>query len=80
MTTLIAGNKRTLYVGTQSAKGTPQTTPTKAFRVSDFTPNPVRAEITLAETDAGTQQPADVVVGFQPGFSFKCYLRPSNAA
>jgi hypothetical protein len=78
--TFVAGNKRTLYFGTQSAKGTPQTTPTKAFRVSDFTPNPTRAQITLAETDATTQQPADVVVGYQPGFTFKCYLRPSNAA
>lgn len=80
MTTFVAGNKRLLYVGTQSVKGTPQTTPTKAFRVSDFSPNPTRQQITLAETDATTQQPSDVVVGYQPGFSFKCYLRPTNAA
>lgn len=78
--TFVAGNRRTLYWGTQSAKGTPQTTPTKAFRVSDFTPTEPRQRITLAETDATTQQPGDVIVGYQPGFSFKCYLRPSNAA
>jgi hypothetical protein len=78
--TFVAGNKRTLYVGTQSGKGTAQTTPTKAFRVSDFSADPVRQRITLAETDATTQQPADVIVGYQPGGSFKTYLRPSNAA
>lgn len=78
--TLVPGNKRTLYWGTQVAKGTAQTTPTKAFRVSDFTPNPVRQRITLAETDATTQQPGDVIVGYTPGFSFKVYLRPSQAA
>jgi len=78
--TLVAGNKRTLYWGLQSAKGTPNTTPTKAFRVSDFTPNSVRQTLTLAETDASTQEPSDVVVGYQPGFTFKCYLRPTQAA
>lgn len=78
--TFVAGNKRTLYLGVQSAKGTAQTTPTKAFRVSDFTPNPARARITLAETDATTQQPGDVIVGYQPGFTFKVYLRPTQAA
>lgn len=76
----VSGNKRVLYFGTQVAKGTAQTTPTKAFRVTDFTPNPVRQRITLAETDATTQQPSDVIVGYQPGFSFKIYLRPTNAA
>lgn len=76
----VPGNKRTLYFGIQDDKDTPQDTPTRAFRVSDFTPNPVRAEITLAETDKTTQQPEDVVVGNTPGFSFKCYLRPTQAA
>ena len=76
----VAGNRRTLYLGTQVAKGTAQATPTKAFRVTDFSPNPVRARITLAETDATTQQPGDVIVGYTPGFSFKVYLRPSQAA
>lgn len=78
--TLIAGNRRILYLGTQVAKGTAQTTPTKAFRISDFSPNPPRARTTLAETDSTTQQPSDVVVGETPGFSFKVYLRPSQAA
>lgn len=78
--TFVSGNKRVLYFATQVAKGTPLTTPTIAFRVSDFTPNPVRSRITLAETDATTQQPADVVAGFTPGFSFKTYCRPNQLA
>lgn len=80
MTDFFAGNKRTLYFATQTAKGTAEDTPTLAMRVQDFTPNEVRAKIQLAETDRSTQEAADAVVGFQGGFSFKCYLRPNEAA
>jgi hypothetical protein len=76
----VAGNKRILYLGTQSAVGTAQTTPTKALRVTDYTPDETRARITLSETDATTQQSSDVIVGYQPGGSFKVYLRPDTAA
>lgn len=78
MTTFIAGNKRQLYFGTQSAKGSAQGTPTVCLRVSDFSPNDVRQEIQLSETDALSQDGTDVVVGVEPGFSFKAYLRPSE--
>lgn len=80
MTTFLAGNKKVLYLGTQSAKGTAQTTPTKCMRVTDFSPNQVRQTIQLAETDASTQESADVVVGVTPGFSFTSYMRPSEFA
>jgi hypothetical protein len=78
--TFVAGNKRTLYFGTQSLKGTAQDTPTLAMRVEEFTPNEVRTKIQLAETDRATQEAADAVTGFGGGFSFKAYLRPSEAA
>lgn len=74
----IPGNKRLLYWGKQSAKGTLQTTPTLCIRVEDFTPNDVRQKIQLEETDALTQDGESVVVGITPGFSFKAYLRPSE--
>lgn len=73
-----AGNKKTLYFGTQSGKGTPQTTPTLAMRVTDFTPNEVRAKIQLAETDASAQEAGNVVVGVTPGATFSAYMRPSE--
>ena len=74
----VPGNRRTLYVGLQSAKGTPQTTPTLKLRVQDFSPNDVRQTIELEETDALTQDGEDVVVGLTPGFSVTKYLRPSE--
>lgn len=80
MTTFLAGNKRQLFLGTQSAKGTAQTTPTVRLSVIDFTPNDVRQMIQLGETDAITQEGADVVVGITPGFTFKAYVRPSQFA
>lgn len=75
----VPGNKRTIYLGTQDDKDTPQDTPTAAFRVEDFTPGQVRQLIRLAETDRTTQRPRNVVVGYTPGFTFKTYLRPSQA-
>lgn len=76
--TFIPGNKRKLFWGKQSGKGTLQTTPTLCIRVEDFTPNDVRQKIQLEETDALTQDGESVVVGITPGFSFKAYLRPSE--
>ncbi len=75
---MIPGNKRTIYVGLQSAKGTPQTTPTLKLRVQDFSPNEVRQKIELEETDALTQDGESVVVGVTPGFTFTKYVRPSE--
>lgn len=75
-----AGNARTLYLGTQSAKGTPQNTPTKALKVEDFTPIDPRTKSQLAETDRSTQESSDAVVAFVPGCSFKLYARPAECA
>lgn len=74
----VAGNKRTLYLGVQADKDTPQNTPTVAMRVQDVTPDPVRDFITLAETDRTTQEPGQAVIGLSPSLSFKSYLRPSQ--
>jgi len=74
----VPGNRRTLYVGLQTAKGTAQTTPTLKLRVQDFSPNDVRQKIELEETDASTQDGESVVVGLTPGFSVTKYLRPSE--
>lgn len=78
--TLYAGNKRTLYLGTQADAGTPLAHASLAIRVEEFTPNEVRGKTQLAETDRSTQEAADAVVAITPGFSFKCYLRPNEAA
>lgn len=78
MAGFIPGNRRVIYAGLQSAKGTAQTTPTVKLRVQDFSPNDVRAKIELDETDALTQDGESVVVGATPGFTLTKYLRPSE--
>lgn len=78
--TFYAGNQKKLYAGTQSGKGTAQNTPTIVFRLEEFTPDEVRAKQQTAETDGLTQDGADVVTAIQPGFTFKCYARPSEVA
>ena len=50
-TTFVPGNRRALYIGLQTAKGTVQATPTLKLRVQDFSPNEVRQKIELEETD-----------------------------
>ena len=72
----VDGNSRLLYVAKQSAKGTPNTTPTEVFPVSgDAAMNPNRAIITLPETDASTQRADSVVVGSSPGGGWTGWLR-----
>jgi hypothetical protein len=78
MPPFIAGNKRVLYIGLQSAKGTPQTTPTLKIRVRNFNKGDVRQKIELEETDASTQDGESVVVGVGGSISFEKYLRPSE--
>lgn len=77
-TTFVPGNRRALYIGLQTAKGTVQATPTLKLRVQDFSPNEVRQKIELEETDAQTMDGESVAVGVTPGFSFSKYLRPSE--
>lgn len=76
---LLAGNKRQLYVALQTAKGTPNLTPTLRLRVRNFQKGDVRTKIELEETDASTQDGESVVVGVAPSFSFEVYVRPSEA-
>ncbi len=78
MPPFLAGNKRVLYVGQQTAKGTPQLTPTLKLRVRNFQKGDVRQKIELEETDASTQDGESVVVGVGPSFSCERYLRPSE--
>ena len=78
MASFVPGNRRYINFGLQSAKGTPQTTPTLRVRVQDFSPNEVRQLIELEETDALTQDGESVAVGLTPGFSITKYLRPSE--
>ncbi len=74
----IPGNRRTLYVALQTAKGTPNLTPTLKLRVRNFQKGDVRTKIELEETDSSTQDGESVVVGVGPSFSFEKYIRPSE--
>src|SRR3990170_1015533 len=76
--TLLPGNTRVLYIGEQSAKGTPQNTPTVKIRVTECSLDPGRTIITLPETDSSTQEPESVVVGARPGGQFTKWLRPND--
>lgn len=77
----ISGNVVTLKVGKQTAKGTPQATPTLGLKLTGGDLVPARTTIQLAETDATRQQGQTVVVGAvgaQGSPSF--YLRPDDFA
>ncbi len=73
----IAGNAWTLQFGKQSAKGTPQTTPTMRMRYTGGigSPSPNRNMIRAAETDASRQQGDPVVVGVRVEGTTEHYLR-----
>jgi hypothetical protein len=74
----VAGNAATLAIGKQTAKGTPQTTPTfkLKFTGGDIAPN--RNIIQLAETDASRQAGASVVVGSSVAGTTNHYVRPTD--
>jgi Phage tail tube protein len=75
----VSGNTRLIYAGKQSAKGTPQTTPTEVFELSgDGALNPNREIITLPETDASSQRADSVVVGASPGGTWTGWLRATQ--
>lgn len=72
----VDGNSRLIYAAKQTAKGTPNTTPTEVFPVSgDAALNPNRAIIQLPETDASSQRSDSVVVGASPGGGWQGWLR-----
>jgi hypothetical protein len=74
-----AGNAWTLALGKQSAKGTPQTTPTARLRYTGgFGPVLNRNMITLAETDASRQEGDPIVVGLRVEGTSEHYIRPDE--
>jgi hypothetical protein len=74
----IPGNAVTLAVGKQTAKGTPQATPTYKLKLVGGDVNPRREILTLAETDASRQDGASVVVGSRVEGTTEHYLRPDD--
>lgn len=73
---MIEGNSRLIYMGKQTAKGTPQTTPTEVYPLSaDGALDPNRTIIQLPETDANSQRADSVVVGASPAGGWTGWLR-----
>lgn len=74
----VSGNIATLAVGKQSAKDTPQTTPTYKLKFTGGNVEARRDTIQLAETDSSRQQGATVVTGTRVEGSSEHYVRPSS--
>lgn len=74
----VAGNAWTMAIGKQTAKGTPQTTPTYKLKAVSGDVTPRRDILTLAETDASRQSGAQVVVGTGVEGTTEHYLRPDD--
>lgn len=78
--TLYSDNAVTLGVGLQTAKATPNATPSMTLRYTGgFGPVPARTTIVTAETDANRVQNDPVVVGLAVGGDGEHYIRPSEA-
>lgn len=75
---LIPGNVEVLAFAFQTDKDTPADAPVMAIALEDCSLDPGVQRITTPETDAAALAPDDVVVGAQPGGTFKCYLRPDE--
>lgn len=82
MTDFFAGNDELILVKKQADKDSPVVdwTDAMAFRVYEFSKDPVRAIAGLDETDNSAQQGASHVTAITPGLSFGCYGRPSELA
>lgn len=76
--TLVSGNTRTVYAAVQGTKGTPATTPTRKFHLTEESMDPGRSLIQLPETDSASQTADFVVVGAEPGGTFSTWLRPND--
>lgn len=74
----ISGNYWTLAIGKQTAKGSPQETPTYKLKATGGDIAPVRGVFTLAETDSSRQQGADVIVSAHVAGAPEFYLRPND--
>lgn len=76
---LVEGNSRLIYAGKQTAKGTPQTTPTVVFPLNgDGAMDPNREIIQLPETDTSAQRADNVVVGSTPRGGWSGWLRAQD--
>ncbi len=76
----VSGNIATLAIGKQSAKGTPQGTPTYRMKFTGGNVEGRRDTIQLAETDSTRQQGNTVVVGSRVEGSSEHYIRPNSFA
>jgi tail tube protein len=75
----VEGNSRLIYAAKQTAKGTPNTTPTAVFPLTgDSALSPNREIIQLPETDSSAQEADPVVVGSSPGGGWTGSLRASQ--
>lgn len=75
---LIPGNVEVLAFAFQDDKDSPADEPVMAIALEDCSLDPGVQKIQTAETDASALAPDDIVVGAQPGGTFKTYMRPSN--
>jgi hypothetical protein len=74
----IQGNIATLAVGKQTAKGTPQATPTYKLKLTGGDIVAVTDTVELAETDASIQAGGTVKTGFRVQGTPEHYLRPDD--
>lgn len=75
---LIPANIECLAIGIQTDKDTPAVTPVIALALEDCNLDPNVQRIKEQESDQSAQQGNVVVVGAQPGGTFKKYVRPSE--
>jgi hypothetical protein len=75
---LIPANIEYLGFAIQSAKGTPASAPKICVALEDCSLEPNPTVIQTAESDSSSQQGEKVIVGAQPGGTFKKYVRPSE--
>ncbi len=80
MTTFFAGNDKLILVKKQDDKDSPveDFSDAMAFRVYEWTEQPVRVISPLEESDRSIQQGASHVTAIGPAFSFGVYGRPSE--
>lgn len=78
MSTFFAGNDKLIGIAKQVDAATPAAAPTQAWRIFNWTKDPVRAIGPLEESDSSAQQGASHVTAFTPGFACDLYLRPSE--
>jgi hypothetical protein len=74
----IAGNAATLAVGKQTAKGTPQATPTYKLLFTGGVVAPNREIVPLVETDGSFQAPNSFVGGYTVDGTTEHYVRPDD--